>query len=287
MQVLITGAEGQLGRELLRTAPAHMTCVSLPRHCLDISDGASIERALELHAPVLIINAAAYTAVDQAEQDCQTAKAVNASGPALLAQAARARDLRLVHVSTDFVFDGTKSTPYQPDDDTNPLSVYGASKRDGELRVLATADDQSLIVRTGWVYSSLGNNFVNTMLRLMQQRDELGVVADQLGTPTWARGLARALWVLAERPEATGIYHWSDAGVASWFDFAVAIEEEARRCGRLSRPVSVRPIATSDYPTPARRPACSVLDKTATWNLLDLPPMHWRAALREMLCEPC
>jgi dTDP-4-dehydrorhamnose reductase len=287
MRALVTGASGQLGRELARTAPPQVQCIALDRTCLDVTDPDSVKRALDTHLPQIVINAAAYTAVDRAEQERERATAGNALAPGLLAEAARDRNLRLIHVSTDFVFDGTRNTPYMPNDITNPLGVYGATKREGELRVLATSADQAVIVRTGWVYAAVGNNFVNTMLRLMQERGDVGVVADQIGTPTWARGLARALWQLADHPDARGIYHWSDAGVASWFDFAVAIAEEARRCGRLTREATVRPIGTRDYPTPAQRPAYSVLDKTAIWSLLGTQPLHWRTALREMLCEPC
>ncbi|MFW6093619.1 MAG: dTDP-4-dehydrorhamnose reductase [Pseudomonadota bacterium] len=284
-KVLITGGNGQLGRELAHTAPGHAEAVALPRDALDITDPDSVHAALDAHHPDVLINAAAYTAVDKAEAEADTAAAVNAHGPGVLARAVAARGIRLLHVSTDFVFDGQASTPYRPDDPPNPLGVYGRTKLEGEERVLAAADDHSLIVRTGWVYAGHGHNFVHTMLRLMRERDELAVVADQVGTPTWARGLARALWGFVDRPQTEGVYHWSDAGVASWYDFAVAIGEEAEALGLLPRQVPVRPIPTREFPTPARRPAYSVLDKTATWQALELHPEHWRVALRSMLCD--
>jgi dTDP-4-dehydrorhamnose reductase len=181
------------------------------------------------------------------------------------------------------VFDGNSSRPYRPNDQVGPISVYGRSKLQGEDAV-AAADPDALIVRTAWVYAAQGTNFVNTMLRLMRERDRLGIVADQIGTPTYAASLARALWTLAQAG-ATGIHHYTDAGVASWYDFAVAIEEEARDLGLLAQAVQVEPIATADYPTPARRPAYSVLDKSATWAALGGPAPHWRNNLRFMLRE--
>jgi dTDP-4-dehydrorhamnose reductase len=182
-----------------------------------------------------------------------------------------------VHVSTDFVFDGKASSPYAPDAPTRPLGVYGATKRDGEIAAGADA----LIVRTAWVYAAAGNNFVRTMLRLMAERDEVRVVADQIGTPTHAASLARAIWALAAAG-STGHYHWTDAGAASWYDFAVAIQEEALALGLLSRAVPIVPIRTVDYPTPAQRPAFSILDKTTTWAITG-PARHWRAELRDCL----
>ncbi len=287
LEVLITGAGGQLGYELQRTVPPGVNAVALGRAQLDITSAEAVACALNHYRPQVIVNAAAYTAVDKAEQERELAAAVNATGPQRLARAAADRNLRLIHVSTDFVFDGAASAPYRPDDAPGPLGVYGATKLEGEERVLAAADDHAVVLRTGWVYSRHGGNFVKTMLRIMREREEIGVVADQVGTPTWARGLAETVWRFVLSPDITGIFHWSDAGVASWYDFAVAIEEEGRERGLLTRPVKVRPIATCEYPTPARRPAYSVLDKSATWSALGQRPMHWRTALRSMLCETC
>ena len=235
--------------------------------------------------PSVVINAAAYTAVDRAESEQAAAFAVNADGPGHLARACAGLGARLIHVSTDFVFSGNACHPYQPADPTGPVSVYGESKLAGEQQVREALGEQSVIVRTAWVYSRVGHNFVKTMLRLMAERDSLSVVADQVGTPTWARGLAEALWRIVDKPEIAGTLHWTDAGVASWYDFAVAIAEEAHAQGLLARPVAVKPIATADYPTPAARPAWSVLDKTASWQQLGCDGMHWREALRAMLAD--
>ena len=229
-----------------------------------------------------MINAAAYTAVDKAESEVDAAQRGNVAGPLALAQACAQQGVRLIHISTDFVFDGSASQPYKPDAATAPLGEYGRSKRAGELAVQSVLP-QALILRTGWVYSRYGSNFVKTMLRLMSERDDLAVVADQVGTPTWAHGLAEAVWASAARPQLSGIYHWSDAGVCSWYDFAVAICEEALALGLLARPVNIRPIAAIEYPTPACRPAYSVLDKTDSWRDFALAGVHWRQQLRAML----
>lgn len=282
MKVMLTGAGGQLGRELLDTVPPGIDCVALSRSALDIADAGAVARCVESHQPAVVINAAAYTAVDMAESEPGLAERANTLGPAHLASACRDAGCRLLHVSTDFVFDGHSGHPYPPDAPTAPLGEYGRSKLGGEEAVARLLPD-ALILRTGWVYSRYGGNFVLTMLRLMSDRDDLNVVCDQVGTPTWARGLAMALWRCAGRASLSGIYHWSDAGVCSWYDFAVAIEEEARGLGLLEQPTRITPIPASDYPTAARRPAYSVLDKTSTWRDFELEPVHWRCQLRAML----
>lgn len=281
MKALVTGAGGQLGRALQATAPAGVDLTALDRAALDIGDAPAVAARVYAIAPDLIINAAAYTAVDKAESDGAAARRINAEAPGRLATAAAAIGARFIHVSTDFVFDGTSGAPYRPDHPTAPLGVYGATKLAGEQAVQAT-HPTALIVRTAWVYGDTGHNFVRTMLRLMAERDEVRVVADQIGTPTYATGLARALWAL-DAAGATGIHHWTDSGAASWYDFAVAIQEEALGLGLLARAVPVVPIATSAYPTPARRPSYSVLDKSAAVALVGGPAPHWRVHLREML----
>jgi dTDP-4-dehydrorhamnose reductase len=223
--------------------------------------------------------------VDKAEKDQKAAFATNSTGVFNLAEAAKKSQARFIHISTDFVFDGSKSAPYLPSDQPNPTGVYGASKLAGEEQVRAILAGNYVILRTAWVYSSHGNNFVKTMLRLMRERDRLGVVADQVGTPTWAGGLAQAVWLLAGHAALTGIFHWTDAGVASWYDFAVAIQEEAMQLGLLHKEIILSPIRTEDYPTPARRPPFSVLDKTSTWQALKYSAPHWRVNLRKMLKE--
>lgn len=284
MKVLLAGAGGQAGWELRRTAPPGVRLLALDSAALDITDQRAVAEVVAEERPAVIINAAAYTAVDRAESEPGRAVAVNSHGVANLAGAARENGARLVQISTDFVFDGLQSRPYAPNDPPNPLGVYGGSKLAGEAAVRQALGDEGLIVRTAWLYSSHGHNFVKTMLRLFAGRDEVRVVADQIGTPTWARGLAETIWRLTEIG-ASGIHHWTDAGVAGWYDFACAIQEEALALGLLSRAVPVVPVTTSEYPTPARRPACSVLDKTKTRKLLGGPVLHWRVQLRHMLAE--
>ncbi|MDA8160605.1 MAG: dTDP-4-dehydrorhamnose reductase [Desulfobacteraceae bacterium] len=284
MRVLVAGAGGQLGFELKRTRPLGVELLALSSGELDLTEAGAVRRRVAEERPGLIINAAAYTAVDRAEAERERAFAVNGQGAANLAVAAREAGARLIHLSTDFVFDGEKSSPYLPDDAPNPLGVYGASKLAGEERVREILGPATAIVRTAWVYSVHGHNFVKTMLRLLGEREAVSVIADQVGTPTWARHLAQALWRMAER-ELTGVHHFTDAGVASWYDFAVAIQEEALALGLLAREARIRPITTDEYPLPARRPPYSVLDKTCLWQAMDWEPRHWRAALRAMLRE--
>lgn len=282
LTVLVTGAAGQLGQALVATAPKGTHLVAVSRAELDIGDAAAVAAQLAQRRPHLLINAAAYTAVDRAEQERDAAFRANGEAPGVLARVCAEQGVRLFHVSTDFVFDGLASSPYATDAATAPLGVYGQSKLAGEQAVQSVGTD-TLILRTGWVYGAVGHNFMHTMLRLHAERDTISVVADQVGTPTHARTLARALWAAAARPALQGIYHWSDAGVCSWYDFAVAIGEEALAAGLLERSAAVQPIATEDYPTPARRPAYSVLDKSASWRDFDLTPTHWREELRNCL----
>jgi dTDP-4-dehydrorhamnose reductase len=283
LKALITGAGGQLATELLETPPSGWMVKAISEVDLDIRDLAAVRAAVRLSAPDLILNAAAYTAVDKAETDANLAFSVNRDGAAHLAEAAVEIGARFAHVSTDFVFDGHATRAYLPDDPPAPLGVYGASKLAGEIAVAARAPE-SLILRTAWVYSPHGGNFLKTMLRVMAARGEVRVVADQIGTPTSATTLAAALWGLA-LAGAKGIHHHTDAGVASWYDFAQAIAEDGHAAGRLSALPRVIPIATEDYPTPARRPAFSVLDKASTWRMLGAPAPHWRSAMRDVIAR--
>lgn len=281
MRVLVTGAGGQLANELEGRAPLDGEVVALTEQELDICDAEAVAAAVSRHRPEWIFNAAAYTAVDRAESEAETAYRVNRDGAAILARAAVDAGAKFAHVSTDFVFDGQTTRAYRPEDPTAPLGVYGASKLAGETAVAEAAPD-ALIVRTAWVYSPWGGNFLKTMLRLFAERGEVRVVADQIGTPTSASTLADTLWALA-KAGASGVFHCTDAGVASWYDFAQAIAEDAFGLGMIGGQVRVLPIATSDYPTPAQRPAFSVLDKSTTWTLLGAPAPHWRVAMREVL----
>lgn len=283
--VMITGVGGQLGREVLRAMPHGTNVLPLESAALDITDARAVNALVTVQQPAVIINCAAYTAVDRAEQEPERVYAVNATATGHLATAAAAVDARMIHVSTDFVFGASHGAPWRPDDPTLALSVYGAAKLAGERNVLAVAGLRSLVLRTSWLHASRGQNFVHTMLRLMREREAVHVVSDQVGTPTWAGSLARTIWAAVEQPAASGILHWTDAGVASWYDFAVAIQEEAIARGLLTRGVPIHAIATSHYPTPARRPTYSVLDTSETTRLLGVTAVHWRVNLRRMLDE--
>lgn len=279
MKVLVTGAGGQLGRALVARAPECVSVVAAASAELDIADRRAVLAFIEEGRPGLILNAAAYTAVDQAEGDAERARAVNEHGVANLVAAAEAVSARVAHVSTDFVFDGRAGRAYPVDAPTAPLGVYGTSKLAGERQLRAL----DLCVRTAWVYAAQGRNFVRTMLRLMAEREELGVVADQIGSPTSADDLAAALWRLALEGQA-GTFHYTNSGVASWYDFAVAIRDEGVRLAILPTTAArIRPIATSDYPTPAQRPAFSALDTSKTEAALGGPAPHWRHSLIKVL----
>jgi dTDP-4-dehydrorhamnose reductase len=283
MKVLLIGCNGQLGHSLADTAPSSVEIIGLDLPELDITDAVAVLEICSEIRPDVIINAAAYTAVDQAETEVALATAVNVDGPRNIAKATRSIDSRLIHISTDFVFDGQGSTPYRADTSPNPLSVYGQTKRDGELAVLEAAPNSTVVIRTSWLYSKTGSNFVKTMLRLMSEKDELGIVADQTGTPTWSDSLAKAIWEFARVPALNGIFHWSYLGETTWRGFAVAIQEEALSLGLLKSAIPIRPITTADYPTPAIRPPYSVLDCSKTHSAINMRPQEWRANLREML----
>lgn len=279
MIVIIFGAAGQLGRALTETKPDHATIHALGRETVDITSTSDIDAAITGTSPDLVINAAAYTAVDRAESQEDTAFAVNGAAPGLIAQACRKNGAALAHLSTDYVFDGAAERPYRPDDPTGPVSVYGKSKLAGERAVFDAMPD-ALIVRTAWVYGAGSANFVTAMLRRMADQSEIGIVADQFGAPTHTISLARAIWMLTEAG-ASGVHHYTDAGKTNWHGFASAIEEEARALGMIDG-CAVTPIATADYPTPARRPANSVLDCEATYAIAGAA-RHWREELRIML----
>ncbi len=283
-KVLITGGNGQLGYELQRTAPEAYTCISTDVADLDITKTDVVKAYMEKIKPDIIINSAAYTAVDKAEEEKELAIAINTTGAGNLAQACKDNNIQFIQVSTDFVFDGKACSPYTVDAPTEPDGYYGLTKRDGDLLVQTILGDDAFIIRTSWLYSAHGNNFVKTMLKLMKERDTLGIIADQVGTPTWANSLANAIWQAVEK-NTTGMHHWSDAGVASWYDFAYAIMEEGVAFGLLEKIIEINPITTADYPTPASRPCYSVLDKTTTWKALGLKSEHWRVALRRMMSE--
>ncbi len=284
MKILVLGGGGQIARAVAACAPATHSVVVKSRRDLDITDEAALAAALAGSGADWVVNGAAYTAVDRAETERDAARDINGMAVGALARVTARARARLLHLSTDFVFDGKSNRAYLPTDRVNPLSVYGASKLAGEQQVLNEGGD-AIILRTAWVYASTGKNFALTMLRLLRERDEVRVVSDQIGTPTWATGIAQAIWSLIDESVAGGIYHWTDLGVASWYDFATAIQDEALALGLLVRAVPVIPISTADYPTPAQRPAFSVLDTVSTRALVSAPARHWRHNLRMMLNE--
>ncbi len=284
MTVLVLGGGGQIARAVRAMASSPSDIVVKTRAQLDIGDAAGVALALKEVRPSWVVNGAGYTAVDLAEDQPEQAIAANDTAVGILANATAQAGCRLLHLSTDFVFDGKSNRAYLPGDQTTPLSVYGVSKLAGERQVLQNARG-GIVLRTAWVYASTGRNFVLTMLKLMREGREIRVVCDQIGAPTWAGSAAAAIWGLIEADAPGGIYHWTDLGVASWYDFAVAIQEEAQLKGLLNRVIPVIPIRSTEYPTRARRPAFSVLDTAATRAMLKVPAQHWRHNLRNMLDE--
>ena len=278
--ILLTGAAGQLGFELQRSLAPHGEVVALGRRELDMSDAGAIADTVRARRPQLIVNAAAYTAVDRAESDAAAAHAINATAPAVLASEARRLGATLIHFSTDYVFDGIATTPYTEQATPRPLSVYGRSKLDGE-QAIESSGCAHLIFRTSWVYGERGGNFLLTMQRLARERDELRVVDDQIGVPNWSRDLAAAVARVvavgaAALVEKSGIYHLSAHGPTSWFAFARAI------IGDVARP-RVVPITTAEYPTPARRPAYGVLATAKFETTFGFALGDWRDALQRCL----
>ncbi|CDM94379.1 MULTISPECIES: dTDP-4-dehydrorhamnose reductase [Limnospira] len=285
MRILLTGKNGQLGSELQPLLTPLGEVFAVGRDTLDLAKPDAISSLMAEIQPNIVVNAAAYTAVDKAETETDLATAINGIAPGILAAESQRINAKLIHVSTDYVFDGTQSHPYVETDPTNPLGQYGASKLAGEQAILAT-DANYAIIRTAWVYGAGGTgNFVKTMLRLGGEREELKVVMDQVGTPTWTGDLATAIVRLIPQlnSETSGIYHYTNSGVTSWYDFAIAIFEEAKLLGLPLKIQQVIPITTAEYPTPARRPAYSVLNGKKLATLLGNHPPQWRSGLRTML----
>lgn len=279
MNILVTGCNGQLGSEmqlLEKENPQH-TFFNTDVEELDITDQDAIEKFVAYNGIDGIVNCAAYTAVDKAEANEELCTRLNAEAPAYLAAAVGRRGGWMIQISTDYVFDGTKHTPYTEDDDTCPNSVYGKTKLVGELNVQKLCEN-SMIIRTAWLYSTFGNNFVKTMIRLGKEKPELGVIFDQIGTPTYARDLALAIFAAVNKGIVPGVYHFSNEGVISWYDFTKAIHRIAgiNTC-------HVRPLHTAEYPTPAKRPHYSVLDKTKIKNTFGIEVPYWEESLRECI----
>jgi dTDP-4-dehydrorhamnose reductase len=278
MKALVCGASGQLGAALRSRVPANVELVAASRQELDITDLTALQEKLEQERVSVVINAAAYTDVEGAERFRETAFKVNAQGTATLARACAATDARLIHVSTDFVFDGEKRTPYATDDEPRPLSVYGLSKLQGEREALTILGTNACIVRTSWLHSARGANFVTKILARMQGDPAVRVVTDEIGSPTSAYSLAEALWRSAERT-VSGVHHWSDAGVVTRFEFASAIADRAFQVGLLRSRPSLQPALVADFASSAKRPAYSVLDTQRTQAALDLDIRHWKDGL--------
>lgn len=280
-KVIITGAEGQLGKSLQRLAAAveDINFVFLERQQLDITNAALVAQYVQQQKPDLIVNTAAYTQVDRAEEERREAHEVNVLGVANLLNACAQFQVKLIHISTDYVFDGRKSFPYEEEDVCSPVNYYGQTKYEAE-KLIAEAKIQSVILRTSWLYSEYGTNFVKTMLRLLKERKSINVVNDQWGSPTYAKDLGLAILSLVENfPKEHEIYHFTNEGICTWFDFAKAIMQIAQiDC-------EVKPIETKNYPTPAKRPAYSVLCKTKMKSDFDYTIPHWRDSLEEMLGE--
>jgi len=284
MKILLFGAGGQLGWELQRTCPVNVDLLPYGSSQVNFNNENSIDACIKNANPDWIINAAAYTNVDKAETEKDLARQINHKAVAQIAKTAKAQRKKLIHISTDFIFNGQGCKPYSMDSEPCPICVYGQTKLDGENTVKHILNKDAAIIRTAWLYSSHGNNFVKTMLRLMKEKPSLQVIDDQIGTPTWAYGLAGCVWA-AISENFSGTAHWTDAGVASWYDFAVAVQEEAIELGLLAKPIPIHPIPSVNYPTPAQRPPFSVLEKTKTWQVLSQTPVHWRVQLRKMLKE--
>ncbi|MDR9404052.1 MAG: dTDP-4-dehydrorhamnose reductase [Halothece sp. Uz-M2-17] len=287
-KILLTGKNGQVGQELELLLTQVGEVIALGKEELDLSNEEQIRNSIHHHQPDLIVNAGAYTAVDQAESEESLAYAVNGNAPTILAESAEQIGARLLHISTDYVFDGTKHKPYTETDQPNPISVYGKSKLAGEQGIQKHSRNY-IILRTAWVYGAYGSgNFVKTMLRLGKEREELKVVSDQVGTPTWSNDIAKAIVGLVMRLPASpvqDIYHFTNSGVASWYDFSIAIFEEAKVLHFPLKVHRVSPISTRDYPTPAQRPAYSVLSGEKISQILGTRPPQWRISLREMLTQ--
>jgi dTDP-4-dehydrorhamnose reductase len=293
MRVLITGANGQLGGALQRTAPAWAEINAIDADDCDFTEVSMLRARLTVEAPDVILNAAAYTAVDKAESDEELARAINSVAVATMVEAMAETGGKVVHVSTDYVFDGASACAYLPIAERNPQSAYGRTKAAGEEAVeeVLGSSGQGVILRTSWVMGPVGKNFALTMLRLHRERgasgQSLGVVADQVGCPTSTQTLATACWrVIAATDTTAGlpaVLHWSDAGAASWYDVAVAVGELGEELGLVERKAHVNPLTTAEFPTPTERPSYSLLDCSASRAALELAPTPWRQALRQLL----
>lgn len=286
LRVLLTGAQGQLGCELMATQPDHLTVMALSRQQLDITSSEQVNAVMAQFQPHYVINAAAYNAVDAAEQNQQAADAVNVTGVRNLVEAVSRTQAFLLHISTDYVFDGHTQHPYAPSSMTHPLNVYGSTKLAGEQLIQNSVAERSLILRTSWVYSCYQQNFVKKMLTALQEQEILRMAQDQVSAPTWAKNLARFIWsVITKNQQNTGIYHFTDEGSVSKYQFTAAIQAECLALGLFTRKIPVIPIKAREFPALAQRPAYSVLDCSKTWRDFACTPMSWQHSLHQMLVE--
>ncbi len=286
-KILLIGSQGQVGQELKKTLPQTGEVISVTRTELDLSDPGVIVEVIERIKPDFIVNAAAYTAVDKAQSEPEIARKINAQAPAVMAKASKNIGATLLHISTDYVFNGQKNTPYLENDSTDPLGIYGITKRDGEQSIQEVGG-RHIILRTAWVYGAYGKgNFVKTMLRLGQEKELIKIVCDQVGSPTWSYDIAMRITEILKNIEKvpTGIYHFTDSGSISWYDFAMNIFEEARKLGFAFKLQEIIPINTHEYPTPAKRPAYSVLSNQKLTDCLGTYPPYWRDSLKKMLVQ--
>ena len=287
-KIFLIGSNGQVGQELQQTLTKVGEVINVNRQTMNLTSPKNIRQVIQEVQPDVIINAAAYTAVDKAESEADIAFAINAIAPAIIAEEAKKIGAFLLHISTDYVFDGQKNTPYLETDETHPIGVYGQTKLAGEQGIEKNGD-RYVILRTAWVYGTQGKgNFVKTMLRLGQQKEQLGIVTDQIGTPTWSYDIANTITQMLTKlnlTETRDIYHFTNSGLTSWYDFAVAIFEEGKKIGFPLIINQVNPITTEDYPTPAKRPAYSVLSGKKTSSLLGYNAPYWRDSLKQMLIQ--
>lgn len=284
MRVLVLGAGGQVGRVVVQQAPPHVEVVARARSAADIGDTSAMRQVIDEVAPIAIINCAAITNVDYSELHPDVAWAVNATAPGLLASLAREIGARFLHISTDYVFDGTTSRPYAIDDAVSPVNAYGRSKAAGERAVL-DAHDNAAVVRTAWVHSALARTFVRVALDGLRAGSPVRMVDDQISTPTRAAHLADALWHLVARPQVRGILHFTDAGTASRYDVAIAVRDALRERGISVDDGLLTPSPSSAFPTAAPRPLYSVLDKHASWAAIGLTPPHWQEGVMRTVNE--
>ncbi len=289
-KLLLTGADGQLGQTFRANflgsgLTQKYRLLSVDVQEMDLTKKGSISDYLDSHMPALIVNCGAYTSVDTAESEVEAARKINDEAVFYITRWASENSCRVIHISTDFVFDGRKREPYSPLDKTDPLGAYGATKLAGERHLLKLLPKQGVVLRASWLYSEYGHNFVKTMIELMRRKSELGVVNDQIGSPTSAHSLVRVLFRLIERCTISGVFHWCDGGIISWYDFAIEIQKQAHKVGLLAGEIPIKPLTTKEYPTVAMRPSYSALNRVTTLEKLEIHETNWQEELRAVVLQ--